>query len=70
MSIRNIILGIAACGSLAACGDNLGQQALGGGAIGAGVAAIASGSLLEGAAIGAAGNIAYCHLNPGKCRGY
>ncbi|WP_299879817.1 hypothetical protein [uncultured Sulfitobacter sp.] len=67
MSIRTYILAIAACGSLAACGDTLGEQALAGGAIGAGAAALTSGSLAQGAAIGAAGNIAYCQLNPGRC---
>ncbi|MGC1494474.1 MAG: hypothetical protein WA790_01605 [Sulfitobacter sp.] len=70
MSIRNIILGLATCASLAACGDNLGEQALGGGVIGAGAAALTSGSLVQGAAIGAAGNVAYCQLNPGKCRSF
>jgi hypothetical protein len=67
MSIRNIILAVAACGGLAACGDTLGEQAIGGAAIGAGAAAITSGSLAQGAAIGAAGNIAFCQLNPGRC---
>tara|TARA_R110002049_G_scaffold10127_6_gene50566 strand:- start:36638 stop:36850 length:213 start_codon:yes stop_codon:yes gene_type:complete len=70
MSIHKIIIALGACAGLAACGDNLGEQALGGAAIGAGAAAITSGSLLQGAAIGAAGNVAYCQLNPGKCRGY
>ncbi|WP_120503683.1 hypothetical protein [Sulfitobacter mediterraneus] len=67
MPIKHIILSLVACGGLAACGDTLGEQALGGAAIGAGAAAITSGSLAQGAAIGAAGNIAYCQLNPGKC---
>ncbi len=70
MSIRNIIFGVAACGALAACGDNLGEQALGGAAVGAGAAALTSGSLVQGAVIGAGANVAYCHLNPGKCRGF
>jgi osmotically inducible lipoprotein OsmB len=70
MSIRHVILGMALCGSLAACGDTLGQQGLGGAAVGAGVAAVTSGSLVQGAVIGAGANIAYCQLNPGKCRGY
>ncbi|MFD2739046.1 hypothetical protein ACFSUD_05665 [Sulfitobacter aestuarii] len=67
MSIKNIILGLVACGGLAACGDTLGEQALGGAAVGAGAAAITSGSLAQGAAIGAAGNVAYCQLYPGRC---
>ncbi|MGJ8625749.1 MAG: hypothetical protein ACSHXB_02210 [Sulfitobacter sp.] len=70
MSIRNIILGLAGCVSLAACGDTLGEQALGGGVIGAGAAAVTGGTLIQGAAIGAAGNVAYCQLNPGKCRSF
>lgn len=67
MPIPKIPLIIALCGALAACGETLGEQALGGAAIGAGAAALTSGSLAQGAAIGAAGNIAYCELNPGKC---
>ena len=43
------------------------ERALGGAAIGAGAAAITSGSLARGAAIGAAGNVAYCQVYPGKC---
>lgn len=67
MSIKNSILILAACGALAACGDTIGEQALGGAAVGAGAAAITSGSLAQGAAIGAAGNVAYCQLYPGRC---
>ncbi|WP_298843339.1 hypothetical protein [uncultured Roseobacter sp.] len=67
MPIRTLILSIAACVSLAACGQTVGDQAIGGGAIGAGAAVITGGSALQGAAIGAAGNVAYCQLNPGKC---
>jgi osmotically inducible lipoprotein OsmB len=67
MSIKHILSGVILCGSLAACGDTLGEQALGGGVIGAGAAALTSGSLAQGAAIGAAGNVAYCQLNPGRC---
>jgi len=55
------------CAALGACGDTIGEQALGGAAIGAGAAAITSGSLARGAAIGAAGNVAYCQVYPGKC---
>jgi osmotically inducible lipoprotein OsmB len=67
MAIKHILPSFAACASLAACGDTLGKQALGGGVIGAGAAAITSGSIAQGAAIGAAGNIAFCQLNPGRC---
>ncbi|QFT57258.1 hypothetical protein FIU94_00355 [Sulfitobacter sp. THAF37] len=66
-SARNVVLAVAACGALAACGDTIGEQALGGGAVGAGAAAVTGGSLLQGAAIGAGANLAYCQLNPGKC---
>ena len=67
MSIKYIFLCLAACAGLAGCGDTLGEQALGGGVIGAGAAAITSGSIAQGAAIGAAGNVAFCQLNPGRC---
>ena len=67
MSIRKFSIAIILCAGLAACGDTLAEQGLGGAAVGAGAAAITSGSLAQGAAIGAAGNIAYCQLNPGKC---
>ena len=67
MSIRTIILALGATVGLAACGQNIGEQTLGGGAVGAGVAAVTGGSLAQGAAIGAAANVGYCQLNPGKC---
>ena len=52
---------------LSACGDTLGQQALFGGAAGAGVSAATDGDILTGAALGAAGNVAYCQTYPGRC---
>lgn len=55
------------CGTLAACGETIGEQALVGTAVGAGAAVVVSGSILQGAAIGAAGNLAYCQLKPSKC---
>ncbi len=67
MSFKSLMLGAALCSSLAACGDTIGEQALAGGAIGAGVAVLGDGTLVKGAAIGAAGNIAYCQLYPGRC---
>lgn len=67
MSFTKITSALLVCAGLAACGDTLGEQALGGAAVGAGAAAVTSGSLAQGAAIGAAGNIAYCQLNPGRC---
>ncbi|MGH1354451.1 MAG: hypothetical protein ACRBBS_05155 [Thalassovita sp.] len=68
MSIKPAIAATRLCAGLAACGDTLVEQGLVGTAVGAGAAAVTSGSLLQGAAIGAAGNIAYCQLNSGKCR--
>ena len=70
MSLKTLILGVALCGSLAACGDTISEQAIAGSAIGAGAAVLANGTIAKGVAIGAAGNIAYCHLNPGRCRGF
>tara|TARA_R100000365_G_C2692004_1_gene33539 strand:- start:298 stop:504 length:207 start_codon:yes stop_codon:yes gene_type:complete len=67
MSIRNIVLALGATAGLAACGNTIGEQGLGGAAVGAGAAAVTGGSLAQGAAIGAAANVGYCQLNPGKC---
>lgn len=60
---------IAACGlcALAACGDTLGEQALLGGAAGAGTAVVTDGNAITGAAVGAAANIAYCQAYPERC---
>lgn len=67
MHIRKVFLVLAATLGLAACGDTIGEQAVGGAAIGAGVAAVTDGSLGQGAAIGAGANVLYCQANPGKC---
>lgn len=67
MRIRTLGLGLVAALGLAACGDTVGDQAVGGAAIGAGIAAITDGSLAQGAAIGAGANVLYCQANPGKC---
>ncbi|MEI4194768.1 hypothetical protein [Roseovarius sp. E0-M6] len=53
--------------ALSACGDTVGEQAVIGGAAGAGTAAVFDGNILTGAAVGAAGNTIYCQANPGKC---
>lgn len=67
MQLRTLAFILVSTAGLAACGQTLGDQALGGAAIGAGTAAITDGSIGTGAAIGAAGNVAYCQANPGKC---
>jgi len=67
MSIKNIALVITACAGLAACGDTIGKQALGGGAVGAGAAAVTGGSLVQGAAIGAGANVLACQSGAVRC---
>ncbi|SFS39315.1 hypothetical protein SAMN04488040_0155 [Sulfitobacter marinus] len=67
MQINNIILTLTACAGLAACGDTMGEQALGGGAIGAGAAALTGGGLLQGAAIGAGANVLACQSGAVRC---
>jgi hypothetical protein len=67
MSIKSIAITLCAAGSLAACGETGTNQALLGGAAGAGIAVVADANPIKGAAIGAAGNFVYCQVNPGKC---
>jgi osmotically inducible lipoprotein OsmB len=67
MSFPKITLVIAACAGLAACGDTLGEQALGGAAVGAGAAAVTGGSLGTGAAVGAGANVLACQTNLVNC---
>lgn len=62
-----LILAACAALGLSACGDTLGEQALGGGVVGAGTAAVADGNMVQGAAIGAAANVAYCQTYPERC---
>ena len=52
---------------LAGCGHTVPEQALFGGAAGTGAAVVVGGSLLTGAAVGAAGNVAFCQVYPDKC---
>ncbi len=61
------VIAVLAVLGLSACGDSLGEQALGGGVFGAGVAAVADGNMAQGAAIGAAANVAYCQTYPERC---
>lgn len=54
--------------TVTACGQNLPEQSVLGAGAGAGVALVLSGGLAAGALVGAAGNVAYCKTNPGRCR--
>lgn len=67
MPISKRILAVAVCAGLAACGDTLGEQALGGAAIGAGAAAVTGGSLATGAAVGAGANVLACQTEVVNC---
>ncbi|MGJ8594498.1 hypothetical protein [Sulfitobacter sp.] len=68
MGISKIFLALTASAGLAACGDNISEQAIGGAAIGAGAAVITSGSLLQGAAIGAGANVIACQTELVRCK--
>jgi len=68
MSIKAILLAVTASAGLAACGDTLGEQALGGGVVGAGAAAVTGGSLAQGAAIGAGANVLACQTGAVRCQ--
>ncbi len=60
MRFSKLILAMATCAGLAACGDTTGEQALLGGGAGAVGAAVLNADPLLGAAVGAAGNVLYC----------
>ena len=64
--IASSIAAIALLG-LAACGDTVPEQALLGGGAGAVTGAVVGGSVITGAAVGAAGNVVYCQAYPGRC---
>lgn len=68
MGIPKIIFALAATAGLAACGDTMGEQAIGGAAIGAGAAVLTSGSALQGAAIGAGANVLACQSKLVRCK--
>jgi|GEM_PF-762663 len=68
MGMPKIVLALTAVAGLAACGNNIGEQALGGGAVGAGVAAVTGGNLATGAALGAGANVLACNSNITNCR--
>jgi hypothetical protein len=61
------VLAATALFGLSACGDTLGEQALLGGAAGAGTAVATGGDPITGAAIGGAANVAYCQTYPERC---
>ncbi|AVO39590.1 hypothetical protein [Pukyongiella litopenaei] len=65
---RRLLAGLALCGTLAACGETVGERALYGGTAGAVGAAVLNGNLALGAVGGAAANMLYCDLYPGRCR--
>lgn len=67
MGIKSFTLAVAATLGLAACGDTVTEQAVIGGAVGAGAAAVTSGSIVTGVAVGAAGNILACELDIANC---
>ena len=52
---------------LAACGENVGEQALYGAGAGVVGSALLDGNLVTGAAVGAAANLIYCQENPDQC---
>ncbi|MTI00678.1 hypothetical protein [Roseibium sp. RKSG952] len=60
MRISRLILVLAACAGVSACGDTTGEQALLGGGAGAVGAAVLNADPIFGAAVGAAGNVLYC----------
>jgi len=65
--MRRITIIVAAAAGLSACGDTTGEQALIGGGVGAGTAAVLGSNPLVGAAVGAGGNMLYCNQNPSNC---
>jgi hypothetical protein len=67
MHITKLCSALALFGTLAACGDTVGEQTLFGAGAGAGAAAVLDGNLITGAAVGAAANLVYCQQNPQNC---
>lgn len=53
--------------ALVACGDTVPEQALLGGGAGAIAGAAVGGSVITGAAVGAAGNVIYCQTRRARC---
>lgn len=67
MLYRKLLLAAALMGSLAACGQSFGEQAVIGAGGGAATSAILGGSVWTGALVGAAANVAYCNQFPSRC---
>lgn len=67
MRFSKLILAMATCAGLSACGDTTGEQALLGGGAGAVGAAVLNSDPLFGAVVGAAGNVLYCKAQ-NNCR--
>jgi len=68
MGLSKIILACLIASGLGACGNTLPDQALLGAAIGTGAAVVTSGSIVQGAAIGAGGNVLACQAKLVRCR--
>ena len=67
MLCKRLLVALALCAGLAACGDTAEQQALYGAGAGVVGSALIDGDLLTGAAVGAAGNLLYCQTDPSRC---
>ncbi|MEQ6202527.1 hypothetical protein ABMC88_05685 [Sulfitobacter sp. HNIBRBA2951] len=67
MAVRKICAALLVAGTLGACGQTVGDQALGGAAIGAGAAVLTNGSVVQGAAIGAGANVLACRTELVRC---
>ena len=59
---------VAALGTLAACGETAGEQALWGAGVGAGTALAVGGDPVTGAAVGTAGNLLVCQSGARDCK--
>ena len=67
MPIKPVALTLSAALGLAACGDTIGEQALSGAVVGAGVTAILDGDVGTGAVVGAVGGLVYCRAFDANC---
>lgn len=67
MAVKPMLVVLGLCGTVAACGDTMGEQALLGGSAGALGGAVVGANPVASAAVGAGANVLYCETNPGKC---